>query len=106
MKLHRFIITSLLTLCVFIPLYAFIESWSEDWMPQDPPLPFFGAAVMWGIRLALWPLCIYGVLFERDPSGLAFAFLLLAAAGFWGFTCELACYILASRHRHKTLGRM
>ena len=58
-------------------------------MPQDPPLPFFWAAVMWGIRLALWPLCLYDVLFQRDPSGLMLVFLLLATAVFWGYIIEL-----------------
>ena len=66
MRLHRFIIISSCAL-----------------------LPFFGAAVMWGVRLALWPLCIFAAVFQRDPSGLVLVFMLLATAAFWGFIIEL-----------------
>ena len=89
MRLRRFIIISLCALLVLMRSYAFISSWSADWMPQDPPLPFFWSAVMWGIRLALWPLCVFDLAFQRDPSGLVLVFLLLAAAAFWGFIIEL-----------------
>jgi hypothetical protein len=89
MRLHRFIIASLCLLPVLIVLYAFIESWSADWMPQDPPLPFRWAVVMWFIRLALWPFCVYDLIFQRDPSGIAFLVMLLITALFWGFIIEL-----------------
>ena len=85
MRLSRFIIISLCLLPVLILLYAFIDSWSEDWMPQDPPLPFRWAAVMWFIRLALWPfLCL-----RDDPHGITWFALILVAALFWGFIIEL-----------------
>jgi hypothetical protein len=84
MKLSRFIITSLCILPVLILLYAFIDSWSADWMPQDPPLPFRWAVVMWFIRVALWPF-----LSQQAPHGISWLVLLLVTALFWGFIIEL-----------------
>src|SRR5882724_4576704 len=89
MRLSRFIITCLGMLPVLIALYAFIDSWRADWMPQDPPLPFCWTVVMWFITLALWPFCIYDVVFQRGPAGVAFLVTLLITVSFWGFVVEL-----------------
>ena len=89
MRLSKFIIISLCLLPVLTMQYAFIDTWSENWMPQDPPLPFSGVALMWFIRLALWPFFVYDVVFQRDPSGVAFLIILLITALFWGFVIEL-----------------
>jgi len=53
-------------------------------MPQDPPLPFRWAVVMWFIRVALWPF-----LSQQAPHGISWLVLLLVTALFWGFIIEL-----------------
>ena len=58
-------------------------------MPQDPPLPFHWAVVMWFIRLAVWPICVYDVIFQRDPSVVTALVMLLLTVAFWGFIIEL-----------------
>ena len=98
MRMRRLIIISLCLLPVLFLLYAFIESWSEEWMPQDPPLPFRWAAVMWFIRLALSPLIVYSLACKQDPHGMILLAYLFATALFWGFMIEL---FLMARSRMK-----
>ena len=74
-------------------------------MPQDAPLPFFWAVVMWLIRLVLWPFCIYDVIFQRDPLGVAFVVMLLLTVLFWGFIIELV-FMAKSRLRPKPDDRL
>ena len=67
-------------------------------MPQDPPLPFRWAAVMWFVRLALLPLIVYSWACKQDPHGMILLACLFATALFWGLMIEL---LLMARRRRK-----
>jgi len=87
MNLRRLILGSLWAMPILGFLDIFIGNF--DYMPQDPPVPVLVTASIWFCALALWPLFVYALIFQHDPTGISSLAVLLTTMLFWGFIVEL-----------------
>jgi hypothetical protein len=95
MSLKRFIIVSLCMLPFLFALYVVVDSWSAEWMPQDPPPPSCWAVFMWLVKLVFWPFFFSDLIFPDGLTDLALLVVLLITGLFWGFVVELIFMVKA-----------